>query len=64
MATQSFLKAVTLRGKKDAQSFIRAVERSREHSENQNARYERQQVKDMDLDTIKKVFGEAQRNDS
>lgn len=63
MATQSFLKAVTLRGKKDAQSFIRAVEKSREHSEKQKAGYERQQVRDMDIETIKKVFGEAQRND-
>lgn len=64
MATQSFLKTVTLRGKKDAQAFIKAVERSREFEPEQKKGYERQQVKDMDVETIRKMFCEPQRDDS
>ena len=56
MATQSFLKAVTLRGKKEAQAFIKAVERSENTTTQDKKGYERIQAKDMDVETIKKVF--------
>lgn len=56
MATQSFLKAVTLRGEKEAKAFIKAVERSKEYEEKQTAHYERQKARDMDREMIKAVF--------
>ena len=56
MATQSFFKAVTLRGKKEAQAFIKAVERSENTTTQDKKGYERIQAKDMDVETIKKVF--------
>ena len=56
MATQSFLKTVTLRGEKEAKSFIRAVERSKSHEEKRPAHYDRQLAKDMDADMIRSIF--------
>ena len=56
MATQSFLKAVTLRGEKEAKSFIRAVERSREHDVQRTIHYERTKANDMDKETIRSIF--------
>ena len=56
MATQSFLKAVTLRGEKEAKAFVRAVERSKESSKKSPAHYERNLAKDMDQDTIRSIF--------
>ena len=56
MATQSFLKTVTLRGEKEAKAFIRAVERSKGHEEKHFERYERQNAKDMDKETIRSMF--------
>lgn len=56
MATQSFLKAVTLRGEKDAKAFVKAVERSENNEGQRAAHYERQVAKDMDRDMIRSVF--------
>lgn len=56
MATQSFLKAVTLRGQKEAKAFVKAVERSENHESQRTARYERQIAKDMDREMIRSVF--------
>ena len=56
MATQSFLKAVTLRGEKEAKAFVRAVERSKDYESRDSARYERQIARDMDKEIIKSVF--------
>ena len=56
MATQSFLKAVTLRGEKEAKAFVRAVERSANSEGQRVARYERQIAKDMDREMIKSIF--------
>lgn len=56
MATQSFLKTVTLRGEKEAKAFIRAVERSMNCNEEVQERYERIKANDMDKDTIRSIF--------
>ena len=56
MATQSFLKAVTLRGEKEAKAFIKAVERSKDSTEDHTVHYDQQKAKDMDKETIKAVF--------
>lgn len=56
MATQSFLKAVTLRGEKEAKAFVKAVERSENHEAQRADRYERQIAKDMDRETIRSIF--------
>jgi len=58
MATQSFLKAVTLRGEREAKSFIKAVERSRDFEERRSMHYEREKAKDMDSEMIKSIFCE------
>ena len=56
MATQSFLKTVTLHGKKETKAFIRAVERSKDHEGKHFERYERQNANDMDKETIRSMF--------
>lgn len=56
MATQSFLKAVTLRGEKEAKAFVRAVERSENIEVKRPTGYERQIAKDMDRETIRSIF--------
>jgi len=56
MATQSFLKAVTLRGKKEAQAFVRAVERSESLTEKQKNGYIPVIAKELDSEAIKKIY--------
>ena len=58
MATKSFLKAVTLRGEKEAKAFIRAVGHSRDHGKKAAGHYERIKANDMDQDTIRSIFCE------
>ena len=61
MATQSFLKAVTLRGEKEAKEFVKAVERSENFEVQLTAGYERQIAKDMDREMIRVIFCEGDR---
>ena len=66
MATQSFLKAVTLRGEKEAKEFVKAVERSENFEVQLTAGYERQIAKDMDREMIRVIFckdAEAKKGD-
>ena len=56
MATQSFLKAVTLRGEKEAKAFVKAVERSENHEVQRSTGYERQVARDMDKEQIRSIF--------
>lgn len=56
MATKSFLRNVNLRGTKQCQSFIRALEQSKSSSKKQ-VTYSRT-VTDLDKEQIKQIFGE------
>lgn len=58
MATTSFLKNVNLKGRKQCQSFIRALESASSATPKQIA-YSKT-VSDMDAAQILKVFGDAQ----
>ena len=61
MATKSFLKAVNLRGKKQCQDFIRAVERSQQ-AQAENARFTADstsiKARDLTPEQIHKIFCE------
>ena len=57
MATKSFLKNVSLRGKKECQNFIRALERSDESHKQTYPIDEQATARDMDKETIRKMFG-------
>lgn len=57
MATSSFLKNVTLRGAKQCQAFIKALEKSKSCKENP-VMYSKT-VSDMDKEQIQKIFGGA-----
>lgn len=59
MATQSFTKAVTLRGQKEAKAFVKAVERSEQNESKNVSKYERLKVKEMDIETIQTIFHES-----
>ena len=56
MATQSFLKSVTLRGKKEAQAFVRAVERSENLGRQIKSGYEPVKAQDLNAEAIKQMF--------
>ncbi len=56
MATQSFLKSVTLRGRKEAQAFVRAVERSENFGRQNKSGYEPVKAQELDAEAIKKMF--------
>lgn len=55
MATKSFLKPVTLRGKKEAQAFIKAVERSQTATLSNKANTT-DIARDLNREEIKKIF--------
>lgn len=61
MATYSFLKDINLRGRKQSQDFIRALERSREKKEKE-VKLSRP-VSDMSREEIRKIF-EPKRNEA
>ena len=56
MATQSFLKSVTLRGRKEAQAFVRAVEKSRELDKQKIVGYKPVKAQELDADAIKNMY--------
>lgn len=56
MATKSFLKNVTLHGRKECQSFVRALERSDNPQQRSYPIDDQVQVHDMDRETIRKMF--------
>lgn len=63
MATKSFIKNVTLRGKRECQSFIRALERSDDSPTRSYPIDEQVSVHDMDKEAIRKLFKVVNEND-
>ena len=62
MATKSFLKPVTLRGRKEAQAFIKAVERS-QTAASPTKRAVTEKARDLSAEEIKKVFSSPSAGD-
>ena len=61
MATKSFLKTVNLQGRRQCQDFIRAVERSQQHSAEKSqhaADSEPIKARDLTPEQIRKIFHE------
>ena len=56
MATKSFLKNVNLHGRRECQSFIRALERSDQTPRRETPADRAVSASDMDKETIRKVF--------